>query len=121
MGGSASEALKARIPRITKLVTITENNDPNDMIGRPSGFIAAVVLFDAWTTGSDGLEASYGATIEQWRTPADAKARMDYIQGILKGMTVSGIQYDYLRAVDSSGSTALKPTAAATYKSPLER
>ena len=101
MGGSASEALKARIPRITKLVTITENNDPNDMIGRPSGFIAAVVLFDAWTTGSDGLEASYGATIEQWRTPADAKARMDYIQGILKGMTVSGIQYDYLRAAYS--------------------
>ena len=61
----------------------------------------AMLTILTWTTGSDGLEASYGATIEQWRTPADAKARMDYIQGILKDMPVSGIQYDYLRAAYS--------------------
>lgn len=115
--GSASDALKAQIPSITKLVTITEENDPNDKIGRPNGYTAAVVLFDSRTKCTDGLGSSCGATIEQWPTPADAKARMDYIQGILKDSPMLGSEYDYLRGglllrVDG----ALKPSAAAAYK-----
>ena len=120
--GSASEALKAQIPSITKLVTITEDNDPNDKIGRPNGYTAAVVLYDSRTKCSDGLGATCGATIEQWPTPADAKARMDYIQGILKDSPMLGSEYDYLRGslllrVDG----ALKPSAAAAYETAFDK
>ena len=38
--------LKAKVPSVTKIVTITENNDPNNKIGRPNGYVSAAVLYD---------------------------------------------------------------------------
>lgn len=82
---------------MTKLVTITEDNDPNNVIGRPSGYSTAAVLYDSRTKCSDGLGADCGATVEGWPTAADAKHRAAYIEKLLKASPLLGSEYDIVR------------------------
>ena len=42
---TAAERIKAAIPEVT-LITITGDNDANNMIGRTSGYVAATVIVD---------------------------------------------------------------------------
>ena len=67
----------------TKIVTIDENNDPNNKIGRPNGYISAAILYDS-TVKCTELGTDCGAGIEVFPTAAEAQARADYIQSILK-------------------------------------
>jgi hypothetical protein len=90
-------AIKAAVPEVTKLVTITENNDPNNVIGRPNGYTSAAVLYDSRAKCSDGLGADCGATVEGWPTATDAKTRAAYIEKILKSTTILGSEYDIVR------------------------
>lgn len=109
-------ALKAAIPQVSKVVVITEDNDPNNSIGRPNGYTSAAVLYDKRTKCSRGLGADCGATIEQWPTARDAKARASYIQGIYKKAPVLGSEYDTVKGtylLRVSGD--LKPSQAKAY------
>ena len=72
---AAARSLAKSISRVEKVVKITEDNDPNNLIGRPNGYVSAAVLYDSRTKCSSGLGADCGATVEQWPSPADAKAR----------------------------------------------
>lgn len=90
-------AIKAAVPQVTKLVTITEDNDPNNSIGRPSGYSSAAVLYDSRTKCSDGLGADCGATVEGWPSAKAAKARAAYIETLLKGSPLLGTEYDIVR------------------------
>lgn len=101
-----AEALKAAIPSVTKLVTITEKNDPNDLIGRPNGYVAAVVLHDSRgdcgtdfeTDKVDETATDCGAKIEQWPDEAGAKRRSKHIQGIQKEMgSIAGSEWNYVK------------------------
>jgi hypothetical protein len=38
--------LQAVVPSVRKVVTITEDNDPNCLIGRPNGYTDAAVIYD---------------------------------------------------------------------------
>jgi hypothetical protein len=42
---TAAERIKAAIPEVT-LITITGDNDANNMIGRSTGYVAATVIID---------------------------------------------------------------------------
>jgi len=107
--------IKAAVPGVKRLVTVTEDNDPNNMIGRPTGYVAAVTVYDKRVTCTS-LGADCGATVEQWPTAADAKARGEYIQSILKGGTWLGSEYDYVDGVVLIRvSGALKPSQAKAY------
>ena len=53
-------------------MTITEDNDPNDLIGRPSGYTDAAVVYDSEAECTE-LGVDCGATIEIW--PSEAFAR----------------------------------------------
>jgi hypothetical protein len=113
---AVAATIKAAVASVTKVVVITENNDPNNMIGRPTGYTSAAVLYDFDTKCSSGLGADCGATVEGWPTAADAKARAAYIEGNLKKMPMLGTEYDtvkgtYLLRV----SGALKPSQAKKY------
>lgn len=114
-------AIKAAVPEVTKLVTITENNDPNNSIGRPSSYSSAAVLFDSRTECSDGLGADCGATVEGWPTAAGAKARAKYIQTLLKASPLFGTEYDIVQGtyvLRVAGD--IKPSKAKAYITAFE-
>lgn len=92
-----AKAIEAAVPDVTKVVRITEDNDPNDVIGRPSGYSSAAVLYDSRAKCSDGLGADCGATVEGWLTAADAKARAAYIEELLKASPLLGSEYDVVQ------------------------
>jgi hypothetical protein len=83
------------VPTVTKIVQITEDNDPNDKIGRPNGYTGGAVLYDRNVSCTE-LGVDCGATIEIWPTAEGARARAAYIQGLLKGAPALGAEYDYL-------------------------
>jgi hypothetical protein len=74
-----------------------ENTDPNDQLGRPNGYISRA-SFEL--SGGDMTAEKYyvdrGGVIEVWLDAAAAKARSDYIQGLLKAAPLLGTEYHYL-------------------------
>ncbi|OUE28354.1 hypothetical protein BFL36_01865 [Clavibacter michiganensis] len=115
-----ASAIKGGVPSSGDIVQITEDNDPNDVIGRPTGYVDAATLYDS-RVSCDELGAECGASIEIWADAAAAQARMDYIQGILASTTALGTEYDYIRGnaiVRVTGE--LKPSQAAEYASAID-
>jgi hypothetical protein len=107
--------VKAGVSSVAKIVTITEGNDGNNLIGRPNGYTSAAVLYEkSVTCTSPG--ASCGATVEMWPTTADASRRAAYLQAIFKATPMLGTEWDYLKGsallrVDGN----VKPSLAKTY------
>ncbi|GAA3563133.1 hypothetical protein [Kribbella ginsengisoli] len=64
------------------------------MIGRPTGYLDAAVLYDSALT-CDEPSADCGATIEIWPSAKDATDRAAYIQKNLKEIPMLGTEYDY--------------------------
>ncbi|MBU3751720.1 MAG: serine/threonine protein kinase [Mycobacterium sp.] len=93
---AAAEAIQKAVPEITQLVALTELNDDNNLIGRPNGYSAAVVLVDSRSKGlcdvaRPGMDC--GATVEQWPDAAAAQRRLDYIQGIRNAAPALGSEW----------------------------
>lgn len=104
------------------VASITEDNDPNDLIGRPNGYLSAAVLYDSNASCTE-LGVSCGATVEVWPDEAAAKARSDYIQSILKDSPVLGSEFHTLNGsillrVDGK---QLKPSDAKLYAEALSQ
>ena len=116
----AAETIKAAIPEVTSLITITEDNDANNMIERTTGYVAATVLVDSRIT--EGCETSKpgiacGAGVEQWPDAAAAQKRADYLKTVLSSMPVLGTEYKTVKGnllLRVSGK--LKPSAAQAYQ-----
>jgi serine/threonine-protein kinase len=118
---SAAESIRAAIPQVTELIEITEDNDPNHLIGRPNGYVAASVLVDSrlpgCTSTSTNLGDDCGAVIEQWPDQAAAQRRDDYVQSILRTMPMLGQQWTTVKGNLLLRVTGqLKPSAAEAYK-----
>ena len=114
-------SLKAQIRHIGKIVKITEDNDANDLIGRPGQYDAATFIQDARLPCTakdqfDELSIDCGAKVERWATNDDAKARAADIQKKLKAYGL-GAEYDYVRGgllLRVAGD--LKPSQAKAYE-----
>lgn len=115
-----AQDLKNNIGSIQKIVTVTEDNDPNDKIGRPNGYVSAAVIYDSGADCGEDLGVDCGATVEVWPSADDAKARSDYIQGILKDAPILGSEYNYLEGAALLRVTGgIKPTVAKEYQDAL--
>jgi len=116
----AAEAIKAAIPEITQLVALTEATDDNNLLGRPNGYSAAVVLIDPRSKGfcepaSPGADC--GATVEQWPDQAAAQARSDYLQTIQAAAPILGSEWNTVNGKLLLRVTgALTPSTATTYE-----
>jgi hypothetical protein len=107
--------LQAKVPQVTKVIQITEDNDPNNLIGRPNEYSQAATLYDSRTPCTD-LGADCGATIEIWPTAAMATARGKYIQKELKAYPILGPEYDLVHGTALLRVTGvMKPTDEAGY------
>lgn len=105
----------AKQPTTTQVVAITEDNDPNDLIGRPNGYTSAAIIYDSGAECTE-LGVNCGGTVEVWGSAADAKARSEYIQGILKEAPMFGTEYHTLNGDVLLRITGqLKPSVAETY------
>ena len=95
--GIVDAFVKAGLPA-TQAVAQTESTDPNAFLGRPGQYTERV-SFDipGGDTSAAVGETDRGGVIELWPSPAEAQARADYIQSVLKGGTILGSEYDYVR------------------------
>lgn len=114
---SVAESIKATIPEVAELIEVTENNDPNNLIGRPNGYDAASVLVDSRLPRCKDLGADCGVMIEQWPDQAAAQNRADYIQSMLKSMPMLGQEWNTIKGgllLRVAGE--LKPSEAKAYE-----
>ena len=105
---SAAVAIGYAVPSVTGLVTFTVRNDPQHLLGRPDGYVAAIVVFDERVT-CDTLGVSCGAEIEQWPNEVAAQHRSGF-----QPLLVREYHYRY-GAVLIRVSGALSPAAALEY------
>lgn len=81
-------------PTTSKIVTLTENNDPNDLIGRPNGYTDAAVIEDKRVScTSEEFGTDCGAMIEIWSTPAAATSRAKYLVDVQSHSPVLGSEW----------------------------
>lgn len=119
---NAAESLKRSIPQIVRLIPVTEDNDGNNLIGRPNGYSAATAVVDSRLPACENPGADCGAMIEQWPDEAAAQRRAEYIQTIAKAAPVLANEYDTVKGnllLRVAGD--LKPSAAEAYKKAFMR
>lgn len=109
--------LKAAIGAITKTVTITEDNDPNNSIGRPGKYRQAVSIYDSRVKCQSPLDITCGAKVEVFADREEAQARADYLKGVTEANPILGSEYDYVSgAVLLRVWGDLKPSQAKEYE-----
>lgn len=110
-----AEELKDASQTATKVVTVTEENDPNNLIGRPNGYDSAAIIYDSGVS-CDELGSECGVVIEVFADESSAESRGEYIQGILKEAPVLGAEWDYVKgSIVLRVSGELKPSTNGTY------
>ena len=111
-------ATKVQTAKLTGV--ITENNDSNNLIGRPHQYTSKVTFKDSRISASDTAylkpgDVELGGAIEVFGTPADATARAKYIQAVTASIPAFA-EYDYVHGnVLVRVSHFLKPSQAKGY------
>ncbi|MFE4967327.1 hypothetical protein [Streptomyces sp. NPDC056660] len=101
--------------------TVTADNDPNHLLGRPNQYTSKITFTDSRiktsdVEGTDKGDVERGGAIEVFGDGAGAQARAKYIQAVTKSLPALS-EYDYVHgAVLVRVSHYLTPTQAAEYK-----
>ncbi|MER6778443.1 MULTISPECIES: hypothetical protein [unclassified Streptomyces] len=117
----AFTAIAAAVPSAKLGTTVTAENDPNHLLGRPNGYTSKITFTDSripaeQTEGHEPDDLELGGSIEVFPTAAGAKARADYIQAAGKAMPALG-EYDYVHGTAVIRlSQLLTPAQAADYE-----
>jgi hypothetical protein len=79
-------------------MTSTAESDPNDLLGRPNGYVsrATFTIPGVEGTSEDVEDCDRGGCIEQWPDADAAQDRADYIGQIGKKLPGAG-EYSYVR------------------------
>jgi serine/threonine protein kinase, bacterial len=120
---AAADKIRASVPEVTELIDLTEDNDANNLIGRPNGYSAATVLVDSrlqCDTSSPGVDC--GATVEQWPDKGAAQQRADYVRQIRESAPALGQEWTTVNGNLVLRVTGLlKPSAAEIFESAFSR
>jgi hypothetical protein len=116
--GRMADALQAAIPALKGRIKMTEDNDENELFGRPGQYDQVTFLGDnrlgcSPTDDFNKLDTACGVKIERWPSGSAAKARAQDIQQKLKDYGL-GAEWDYVvgrLVVRASGD--YKPSQAA--------
>ena len=119
-----TKTLTEKIPTVKLFKTYTAEDDPNHLLGRPNGYTSKTAFSDSRVKvddveylDEDAVER--GGSVEVYADEAGAKARMDFIQSIAKGMPAVG-EYDYVKGgVLVRVSRFLTPDQAKAYQAAL--
>lgn len=116
--------LGGKISTMKLIKTYTAADDPNHLLGRPNGYTSKTAFGDSRVSASDVEYAAAdaverGGSVEIFADEAGAKARMNFIQTVAKGLPAVG-EYDYVKgAVLVRVSRFLTPDQAKTYEAAL--
>lgn len=80
---AAMNAVKAKFPTVEQSYIYTEQQDPNNNLGKPGYYVAGANFYDTRTsTPPDGAAfgTDSGGAIEVYSTSADAAKRADYLK-----------------------------------------
>jgi hypothetical protein len=83
------------VPDIVDVLVYDETSDPNNLLGRPTGYVSAASLADRRASGAEGI--GRGAVLEVWPTARSAEMRADYIRTLQEGNPALGAEYHHLR------------------------
>jgi len=108
---------------MSDVIVYDETTDPNNLLGRPNGYLSKTAFKDSRCTQDDtdpgGIEN--GGGIEVFPDHSGAQARADYIQTIAKASPLLN-EYDYVAGNALLRlSTQLAPTQANEYKAAFEK
>ncbi|MEW1761920.1 hypothetical protein AB0393_36155 [Streptomyces cyaneofuscatus] len=121
---AASDAFKVLSGKVASAElsgVVTEDDDPNHLLGRPDQYTSKVTFTDSRIKVDDVADAEpgsvgLGGAIEVFTTAADARARADDIKNVTKGMPLLA-EYGFVRGtVLIRVSHYLTPTQSADYK-----
>ncbi|PZR66365.1 MAG: hypothetical protein DLM66_13715 [Candidatus Dormiibacter spiritus] len=107
---------------MTAVTEVTEDTDPNHLLGRPHGYTSKTEWRDLRVPGSGSGGTDAGGSVEAFANADDAQARAVYVGGIVKENPLFG-SYNYLSrsgAFFLRVSRILKPSEADTYASALK-
>ncbi len=107
--------MSTTVPTANLTGTVTAENDPNHLLGRPHEYTSKVTFSDSWVpavqvTGADPGDVERGGAIEAFANPADAEARAAYIRGVAESLrpwpstTTSTARYSYASPTTSPRS-----------------
>lgn len=112
---AVAQRVEVDVDDVTGVIEITEDNDPNNLIGRPNGYEQAVVIYDR-RVSCDEMGVACGATVEVFASAKGAQDRSAFIQSILEDAPTLGSEYHYLDGeVLLRVSGDLNPTDAQDY------
>ncbi len=59
--GDIVNMMAAALPTVGEVTVLTEDNDPNNLIGRPTGYTSTALLHDKRLTGAQDFGVSVGS------------------------------------------------------------
>jgi hypothetical protein len=119
--GTAFMQISGKVASAKLSGTVTADNDPNHLLGRPNQYTSKVTFTDSRIKASDVEytkpgDVDRGGAIEVFGSPSDAQIRAKYIQAVTKSMPALA-EYDYVHGTAVVRvSHFLTPAQAAVYK-----
>jgi hypothetical protein len=119
------QALKSSGIPVLEVDNYTAENDPNKKLGRPGGYTSKVNWHDSRAElkkdDQGFIDSDSGGSIEYFSNESDAKARNDYIKGIVSSTGGLVTEYDFLKGkVLLRVSGDLTPAQSEEYRTAFE-
>lgn len=135
-------ALKEKGAPIGEMQVYTAENDPNELLGRPNGYIGKISFIDADVEKKkieenlnefdmseeetkkemrEEFGVEYGGSIEVFENEKDAKNRYEYVSTVSSEMGAMFVEYGYVeKTVYLRLSKSLTPAQASVYENALK-
>lgn len=122
---SATDTVNTVLKRLTdaglplsNIAVTNENTDPNDLLGRPNGYIArASFELPDGDMDAEQYDMDRGGAIEVWPDDASAHRRSTYLLELDKAAPILGNEYNYVRGPVLLRITGkVKPSVAAQFE-----
>lgn len=104
---------------IADYVVYTEETDPNELLGRPGGYLSKVNFSDARLEQLSDFDIDGGGSVEVFETTAGAQSRYDYVDSITSSMGFLAEYHWITEQVVLRVSNSLTPQQAAEYEGRL--
>ncbi|MEV4279130.1 hypothetical protein [Actinoplanes xinjiangensis] len=97
--GAVLTHLKAADLGLTRTAVQDEDTDPNDLLGRPNGYLSrASADLPGGDSSADEYSVDRGLVIETFADAGAAERRSEYIQGLQKDNPILGTEWHYMTA-----------------------
>jgi hypothetical protein len=118
--------LAAKIPTVTPGIVYTAQTDPNQLLGTPHSYTSKAAFTDSRINPAEANDTEIGSielggSVEVFANDADARARKDYLDQIVKDLPIDVSEYSYLHGpILLRVSRRLTPTQATEYQAALD-